>query len=228
MQYTRRQLLARLAASSATACLPALAAPRGDQKGHALAAPEQIWAHLMAGNRRYAAGRTEDRHLVQVRRQLVSGQHPQAIVLTCADSRVAPELIFDQNLGDLFVVRTAGNVADPVALGSLEYAAEHLHTRLLIVLGHDHCGAVAAALAHGKMPTPNLEAIVAHIAPAVERVKQMPEGEAKARMASIENVHQSAADLLTHSPILRAEAAAGKLVVVQALYELASGEVKRL
>src|SRR4030095_1594582 len=90
------------------------------------------------------------------------GQHPGAMILGCADSRVPPELIFDRGIGELFVVRSAGNIAEPVSTGSLEYAVEHLHVKVLVVLGHEKCGAVQAALADGKLPSPNLEALVGH------------------------------------------------------------------
>src|SRR5688572_28409492 len=100
---------------------------------------------LMAGNARFVADKPSLEHLGAVRRTtLAKGQNPIAIVLCCSDSRVPPEYVFDQGLGDLFVVRVAGNVADEVALGSIEYAAEHLGTPLLLVLGHEACGAVKA------------------------------------------------------------------------------------
>ncbi len=104
------------------------------------------------------------------RPELAEGQHPYAIVLACADSRVAPELIFDESLGKLFVVRVAGNVADPVVLGSIEYAVEHLHANLLMVLGHENCGAVKATIGGGAFP-PNIEALIKRITPAVDKVR---------------------------------------------------------
>ena len=89
---------------------------------------DEVWNSLMAGNRRFVAGKPQARDLASLRHKLASGQSPKAIILSCSDSRVGPELIFDQSLGDLFVVRTAGNVADAVALGSIEYAVDHLHS----------------------------------------------------------------------------------------------------
>jgi carbonic anhydrase len=202
------------------------ASPDANHRG--LTTPEEIWNDLMEGNRRFVAGQPRQRNLIGVRQALVKEQHPQVIVLGCADSRVCPELLFDKNLGELFVVRTAGNVADPVAVGSLEYAAEHLHSRMLVVLGHESCGAVAATIAGGKMPTPGLEAIARHIAPAVERARSEAGGEALANLAAIMNVHQSAIDLLKNSPILHKEVAAGKLTLVKAYYRLSNGQVSRL
>ena len=111
----------------------------------------QIWQQLLAGNQRFVQGRSQGRNLPELRRRLAQGQQPQAAVLCCSDSRVPPELIFDQSLGDLFVVRTAGDVADRAALGSLEYAAEVLRSPVLVVLGHEQCGAVAAAASSGRV-----------------------------------------------------------------------------
>src|SRR6185436_12955338 len=104
-------------------------------------------AELRAGNAHHVAHRYQHPHETAERqRQLVSEQHPHAEILSCSDSRVPPELIFDQGLGDVFIVRVAGNVAADTELGSLEYGAEHLHVPLLVVLGHQHCGAVTAAV----------------------------------------------------------------------------------
>src|SRR5947209_2306854 len=108
---------------------------------------------LKEGNGRFAQGKLAAKDTGANRRALLAkGQHPFAVVLTCADSRVAPELVFDQGLGDLFVLRVAGNITDPFTLGSIEYAVEHLHTPLIVVLGHENCGAVAAALTKVEFP----------------------------------------------------------------------------
>lgn len=190
--------------------------------------PEEIWADLLQGNKRFVAGKPAVRDLVHRREELVQGQHPQVIVLGCSDSRVSPSLVFDKNLGDLFVIRTAGNVADPVALGSIEYAVEHVHSSVLLVLGHENCGAVAATASGEKMPTPNLEAIVKKIRPAMERVKGRAEGEKFLRLVEEANVHQSASDIVQNSPIVAAEASAGKLTIIKAMYGLKTGAVTRL
>ncbi len=172
-------------------------------------------------------GKPPARELVHRRQDLAKGQHPQVIVLGCADSRVPPELVFDRNLGELFVVRAAGDVADPIALGSLEYAVEHLHAKVLVVLGLEPCGAVPASASGGKMPTPNLEAIVQKIVPALEPLKARAHGEQLARLGIEANVHRSAQDVLDHSPILQQEVGAAKLAPIEALYRLESGEVVR-
>jgi carbonic anhydrase len=187
-----------------------------------------VWAGLMAGNARFVSGKTRSHDVVALRRKLSSSQSPNAIILSCSDSRVGPELIFDQSLGDLFVVRTAGNVADPVALGSMEYAVEHLHSSLLVVLGHQKCGAVNAACSGEKMPSANLQAIVDTIDPAVALAKSHAKADDLVEAAIKENVHQSAKDVLANSAILREAVDSGKLRVVEAEYELDTGKVSRL
>ena len=187
-----------------------------------------VWAGLMAGNARFVSGKTRSHDVVALRRKLSSSQSPNSIILSCSDSRVGPELIFDQSLGDLFVVRTAGNVADPVALGSMEYAVEHLHSSLLVVLGHQKCGAVNAACSGEKMPSANLQAIVDKIDPAVALAKSHAKADDLVEAAIKENVHQSAKDVLANSAILREAVDSGKLRVVEAEYELDTGKVSRL
>lgn len=190
---------------------------------------ERLWIELLAGNKRFMSGNPQARELVKTRQELAEGQKPRVIVLGCADSRVSPELVFDKNLGELFVVRTAGNIADPVALGSIEYAVEHLHASLLVVLGHEKCGAVAAAAAGGKMPTPNLEAIVKRIAPALKPLQQGgASGDLLTSLGVEANVRMSARDLVKNSEILRHELDEGKLTIIPAVYRLASGEVNRI
>ena len=113
---------------------------------------EQALQKLMEGNARYASGNTSHPDQSMERRyELVAGQHPFAVIVGCSDSRIAPELIFDQGLGDIFVIRAAGQVLDDVAIGSIEYAVEHLGVPLVVVLGHDSCGAVTATLEGGEV-----------------------------------------------------------------------------
>jgi carbonic anhydrase len=188
---------------------------------------DRVWSDLMTGNKRFVAGKQHGYNVVALRHKLTSGQQPNVIILSCSDSRVSPELVFDQSLGDLFVVRTAGNVADPVALGSIEYAIDHIHSPLLVVLGHQQCGAVAAACSGDKMPTTNLEAIVDKISPAVTKAKGAKPDDLIEAVVK-ENVHQSANDLVANSSIVREAVRAGKLTIVEAEYRLESGEVVRL
>lgn len=178
------------------------------------------WQALADGNHRFMRGEAASRDVVSSRKELVAGQHPRVVVLACADSRVAPEIVFDAGLGELFVVRVAGNVADPAALGSLEYGVEHVHAELLVVLGHENCGAVAAAQEGGTLPTMNLEALVARIKPALAEAGSGDPVEA--------NVRHSASAILAESPLLAHAVAEGHLRVVCAVYHLESGEVTLL
>lgn len=219
------------AAPAGAAHPPAKAAHKDAHGAHAaMAMPsaDQVWATLMAGNQRFVAGKPAAHALAPLRKKLAEGQSPHVIVLSCSDSRVPPELVFDQTLGDVFVVRTAGNVADPVALGSLEYAVDHIHSPLLVVMGHQKCGAVTAACSGDKMPSSSLTAIMDKIGPAVNQAKSYAKPDELVESAIKENVHQSARDLLAGSAILREAVAAGKLKVVEAEYQLATGKVVRL
>ena len=159
-------------------------------------------------------------HVSRARKE---NQHPFAIVLGCADSRVPPETVFDQGLGDLFVVRVAGNVIDDQSLGSIEYAVDHLAVRLIVVLGHQRCGAVQAAkdtlAANGKAPG-HIQSLVTAIEPAVEAtVKDDLEATVK---ANVKNVVQA---LRSSTPVLKAKIDAGELKVVGAYYSLDTGAV---
>jgi carbonic anhydrase len=142
----------------------------------------------MDGNERFATGKAKPRALVSLRQSLAKGQHPKAIILSCSDSRVPPEILFDQTLGDLFVV-PAGNIADAIGLASMEYAVEHLGSTVLVVMGHTKCGAVTAASSGEKMPTSNLQALVDQIQPAVAKVKGSSKPDTLVESAIQENVH---------------------------------------
>src|SRR5262245_20177847 len=129
---------------------------------------DEALSRLKAGNERFAHTKMSTRKPNAKRRAATAQvQHPFAIIVGCADSRVSPDIIFDQGIGDLFVVRTAGNLVDDYALGSIEYAVEHLGSRLIVVLGHQRCGAVQAALSGGSAPG-HIESLVRAIQPAVE------------------------------------------------------------
>lgn len=206
---------------------PVVTAPAGSID-KVTSAAEEVWTGLLEGNRRFVEGTPLDRELVTTRSHLQTSQHPKAIILGCADSRVGPELVFDQNLGDLFVVRTAGNIADTIALGSLEYAIEHLHVPLIVVLGHEKCGAVNAAIAGEKMPTPNLDAIVKRIAGPAERLKMYFKGDQLSELVVQANVQQSASDIVAASKIVSDHVRSSKLSIIRAMYQLSTGEVVRL
>ena len=189
-------------------------------------APDQALQRLKDGNARFVADALAGVSVGRARRDvLVAGQEPFAIVLSCADSRVPPEFVFNVGLGELFVVRTAGEVADRAVLASVEYAAEHLHAPLLLVMGHESCGAVKAASAGDAHDLgPNLEYLVKHIQPAVKRTQSEPEAE-RLRAAVLANVEQVINDVLGESRLLSSMVDAGKLQVVGGYYELASGRV---
>ena len=193
-----------------------------------LAASEQVWGKLVEGNNRFVTGKTLARDVVARRSAVLSGQQPQVVVLGCSDSRVSPSVIFDQGLGDVLEVRTVGNVVDSVGLGSIEYALVHMPIRVLVILGHERCGAVKAAASGEKMPTPSLQAIVDKIAPALANLQ----GDHKSRefllKAVAANVGQCAVDLLANSPIVLRETAASNVQIVKAIYSLATGKVTRV
>jgi carbonic anhydrase len=185
---------------------------------------QQIWEDLMAGNHRFVLGQPLPREIVKRRKELVDGQAPKAVILGCSDSRVAPELIFDQHLGDLFVVRSAGNIADAICRESIEYALEYLGTTVVIVLGHTKCGAVQAVCFSEVMTNGNLSAITDRIRPACV-IQDGPE----ASRSSVEsNIRASVADLLNNSSIIREHKNRGSLLLVQAIYDLDSAQVVRL
>ena len=188
--------------------------------------PNQLWDALAAGNHRFASGKPERHDMVARRKQLTTTQNPHVAVLSCADSRVPPELIFDQNLGDLFVVRSAGESADPLSIGSLEYAFEHLGSAVIVVMGHQRCGAVTAACSGEKAESHNLEAVVMPIAASCSKIdKSKPE---TLELAVRDHVHSVADEVLAQSEMLKNAVEHGKLTIIEAYYSLDTGEVTKL
>jgi carbonic anhydrase len=180
-------------------------------------------AELKAGNEHHVAKQYQHPHETAARqRELTSGQHPHATVLACADSPVSPEILFDQGLGDLFVVRVAGNVASDDELASIEYAAEHLSVPLVVVLGHQKCGAVTAAVDGGEAPG-HLPALMKLLAPAVDKSKGMA-GDRVDNAVRL-NVQQVVAQLQGSHPILGELVSKGKMRVVGGVYSLDTGRV---
>ncbi len=194
-------------------------------RGQDAAAPTPARALLLLkeGNSRFVTGKSPAKGTDAARRAaLAKGQHPFAVVLGCADSRVAPEIIFDQGLGDLFVVRVAGNVSDPFLLGSIEYAVEHLHVPLIVVLGHENCGAVAAALTRADFPG-NLGKLIKE----VHVGRDLPMERAAALPIAIKNnVVYQASQLTQRSEPLQAALMQQKIKIVSGVYRLSSGTVE--
>ncbi|NOZ95667.1 MAG: carbonic anhydrase [Acidobacteria bacterium] len=188
--------------------------------------PEWALNLLTEGNERYCAGRATHPHqTLQRRESLAGGQSPFAVILTCSDSRVSPEILFDRGVGDLFVIRTAGNVVDDIGIGSIEYAVAHLGTSLVMVLGHTSCGAVTAAVQGGEAEG-HIGAIVEAIAPAVEAARGGANGEAGLLGKAInENVRKVVAQLSSSRPILADAVDQGHLLVIGGLYDIVTGKV---
>ena len=190
--------------------------------------PEEALKRLKEGQARYQTGQpVHPGQSLERRKTLAGGQKPIAAFLACADSRVPVELVFDQGLGDLFVVRVAGNSAGVDELGSIEYAVEHLGVSLLVVLGHSKCGAVSAVVEGGKLPG-NIGPALQNIVPAARQAKaENPAATGEALIAETvkTNVWEAIRTALQRSPIIREHVKEGHLQVVGAVYDLASGGV---
>ena len=195
--------------------------------------PAAALAELGAGNARFVAGKRvrtlNPGQDAALRAALVHGQAPFAVVITCSDSRVPDALLFDQEAGRLFTIREAGNAPDLQGIASAEYAAEHLGSKVIVIMGHSSCGAVKAVReANGKALPGNLWALQAGMAGLLESTPQDPNEDAKAHLGRLEeaNARRQAQAMLDRSALLRDLAAAEKLWVVPALYHLASAKVQ--
>lgn len=196
--------------------------------------PEQVWREMERGNARFVAGEPQHpRQDVDRRAELASFQAPHAALFGCSDSRLAAEIIFDKGLGDLFVVRNAGQVISDSVIGSLEYAVAVLRVPLILVLGHDECGAVNAAIAAVDPESPalplHIQGIVDQIMPAVDRVRVAAGGPDAADIDALavgrEHLRDTVGALLAASELISDEVAAGTLAVVGANYRLREGRV---
>jgi carbonic anhydrase len=190
---------------------------------------------LFDGNHRYVVDQMAGQKLCDqtTRHSLTKGQSPYAIILCCSDSRVPPEIVFDQGLGEIFVVRVAGNVPDPIILGSIEYAADHLGSPLIMVLGHGQCGAVTAAVhAEGKPHHGNIGAILKTLAPAVSQAKkETAPGKDQAELVETaidNNIRLVCRSLTEQSEVIKTMVEAGKVTIVGAKYDLHDGKVRLL
>ncbi len=192
-----------------------------------ISSPEVAQQLLIDGNQRFTSGKPLSKDFSSTRRSelMKNGQHPFAVIVSCSDSRVPPELLFDQALGDLFVVRVAGNVVTPVEMGSIEYAVEHLKVPLVVVLGHEECGAVTTAVQGGEAHG-SIAAIIEKIKPAVN--------EARATKATGKDLIEKSADLniknalidIAQSPIIKEGVAMKQVRVIGAKYDLDEGVLK--
>lgn len=190
--------------------------------------PDQAFELLIEGNRRFVAGAPQHPNQDAARRaQVAPGQRPFAVLFGCSDSRLAAEIIFDRGLGDLFVVRTAGHVVGAEVLGSIEYGADVLDCPLVVVLGHDSCGAVAAACAvleDGMVPTGYVRDVVERVTPSVLAARAA--GRVTADEILAEHVSRSVDLLLERSRVLADRVEAGQTAVVGLCYRLADGSAR--
>lgn len=208
-------------------------------EGAAKPSPDEVLQQLKQGNQRYYTDSSKHLHQNQDRMKQAGkesqGDHAYATVITCSDSRVPVELIFDAGIMDLFVIRVAGNVCNTDEIGSIEYGLAHVNTPVLVVLGHSQCGAVTAVThalhGNGHKLERNIPALVSDIAPAVKRAsKHHPqfEGDAIIPLAIEENVWEAINNLFTESPATRNLVNEGKVKVVGAIYDVSTGKVSWL
>ncbi|HOM12386.1 MAG TPA: carbonic anhydrase [Rubrivivax sp.] len=189
--------------------------------------PEAALQRLKDGNARFVAGRALHCDLLEQVRSTARQQAPFAAVLGCIDSRVPPELVFDQNIGDMFVARVAGNIASPDIIGSLEFATALAGARLIVVLGHSECGAVKGAVDDAKLGS--LTGVLAQIRPSLKALdyKGVPSSKDKALVQRVaeQNAKDAAAHLTGRSPTMAGLVREGKLKIVYAMHDVASGKV---
>ncbi|MBN2122021.1 carbonic anhydrase [Candidatus Micrarchaeota archaeon] len=183
---------------------------------------QQAMGKLMEGNARFVKGERKEYDFLARRQELLAGQHPFATVITCSDSRVVPEFIFDVTMGEIFKIETAGNILDAVGLGSVEYGVEHLHTPILMVLGHSKCGAVTSCCGCKGEGEGNLGKIMEQIKPAGEKAEWDVDS------AILENMDCVKECILANSPVVKEAVEEGKVKLVLAKYILETGEVKVL
>ncbi|MBC2724575.1 carbonic anhydrase [Desulfosporosinus sp.] len=208
----------------------ALAAAPVYKRTEIISLPNEAKQLLIEGNQRFTSGKPLSKDLSLTRRSelMKNGQHPFAVIVSCSDSRVPPELLFDQALGDLFVIRVAGNIITPVELGSVEYAVEHLKTPLVVVLGHEECGAVTATVQGGETHG-NIESIIKKIRPAVVEAKSLSTSQTTEKEVinkSIElNIKNAIGDIM-ESPIILEGTAVNQVEIIGIKYDLDEGVVR--
>jgi len=224
---SRRSILTGAAVMAAAAALPASPLMMSPAAAQDAPTPAEALKMLEEGNARYVANTAINRDFSVGRAERAKSQSPFASIVSCADSRIAPELVFDQGPGDLFVVRVAGNFVNEDGLASLEFGSAVLGSQLIMVLGHTACGAISATIdvvENGTELPGHLPALAEAIRPAVEAAKA-EKAEDMMAAATIENVRLNVAYLKTAAPILSDLVSQGKLDVVGGVYDLATGKV---
>lgn len=190
--------------------------------------PQEALDRLKLGNAHFFSGQSStDRSSVNVRRAQIMTQTPFAVVLGCSDSRVPIEIVFDQGLGAVFSIRVAGNIADAATLGSIEYAIRHLNAKILVVMGHEGCGAVSAAMlpaADQQKEPENVQYLLQAVSPSVQSIPKIRDKKARMREAVIANVRGQVA-LLRKNAVIASAIEAGTIQLVGAFYEISSGAV---
>ena len=229
-QQSRRNFLKLATAGFATTVLPAFAASAQPPKPENVISPQEALQRLMAGNERYVADKTTPASFSAMRASLAQGQNPYACILSCADSRVSPELCFDADRGDLFVTRVAGNFVTPEILASLEYGTAVLQSPLILVLGHTSCGAIKASIKAVKSDEDfpgHIQQLATSLTPAIDAaMKRNPKDLEEA--ATRENVRLNVESLRNSTPLLRRLVQTKKLQVVGGVYDLKTGKVTLL
>ena len=187
--------------------------------------PQHAFEVLKEGNKRFINNLKMNRNLLQQLDEVQDGQHPFAVVLSCMDSRTSTELIFDQGLGDIFSIRIAGNVVNDDIVGSMEYACEVVGSKLIVVLGHSRCGAIAGAVDHVEMG--NLTGLLEKIKPAIEQAKTNDHSQHAIlnEKVAYSNVLNSMDEILERSSIIRALYKEGKIGIVGGMYSIENGKV---
>jgi carbonic anhydrase len=209
-------------------CLPLFAQEKPAAPAAKEITPDQLWSVLEAGNKTYVAGAVSYNLLKIEREQLADHQSPPVTILSCSDSRVPPEVIFNQSLGTLFVIRSAGNVVDDFGLASIEFAIAMGYTKLIVVMGHTNCGAVVASLGGGDGGTPALNELAMRIRSSFVGIPYDSRDPANVRKAVELNARAASASLLARSKVIRDAVLTEKIKIVTANYDLKTGEVKRI
>jgi carbonic anhydrase len=223
----RRQALATLAALVSTAAIAKDKCVAFTPERQQAKTPDEALKRLKDGNARFVAGQALHCDLLEQVRSTAQQQAPFAVVLGCIDSRVPPELVFDQNIGDMFVARVAGNIAGSDMIGSLEFATALAGAKLIVVLGHSECGAVKGAIDDAKLGS--LTGVLAQIRPSLKQLdyKGVPSSKDKALVQRVaeQNAKDAAAQLSSRSPTMAKLVAEGKLKIVHAMHDVATGKI---